>query len=476
MKRLSSICNGVVPAGTRPRIYLFFLSIPVKLAASALSGIGFVLCSGFCLLAGTAVWVAWFIILLYFCFPQADRLLERHTQWMRPAAITVCLFLLATGLSLAVVIGFNGIDHNSPQNEGSALIEVIDAFENVFAYNDATALTHQAVDNFNNGLNPYQESNIVEAMLRFNGSYDKLTPLRKDVFKEDFPYPARDKIEDYWQEISLTPEIKPQGVVSVYGYPSASFVLPAVFIKAGISDIRLVFLIFTVLTLAVVIWLTPSSKRIVLLLAVLSSLELASSIAAGETGFLYFPLLLLGWVLIKKQWWLSAIFIGMSLAVKQVAWFILPFYLILIWRTAGFRRLCRVALINLIVFSGFNLVYIIDDPGLWVSSILSPMSREMFPLGVGIVTLVTSGLLELDAAQLFTLTECLVWLGCMAWYFNNAGKNPLAGPVLGVIPLFFAWRSLWPYFFYIDIIILGCLLIWKADAGNSAIPASQIKH
>ncbi|MBN1369156.1 MAG: hypothetical protein JW954_02820 [Dehalococcoidaceae bacterium] len=387
---------------------------------------------------------------------------------MRPAAITACLILLVAGLIQAVVIPVTGNDNVPIQNEDSTFTELTEAFKNVFAYNDATALTHQAADNFNNGLNPYRESNIIKAMLRFDGSSDKLTPLRKGVFEDDFPYPALEKIEAYWQDITLTPEITPEAVMSYYGYPAGSFIIPSMFIRAGIEDIRLVFLILTVLALGFVVRFTPSNRRLLLVLAVLSSLELANSIAAGETGFLYFPLMLLGWVLIKKKWWLSALFVGMSLAVKQVTWFILPFYLILTWRTAGFSRLRWSAFISLATFFSFNIVYIIDDPGLWVSSILSPMSRDMFPLGVGFITLVTGGLLKIDAPQIFALVECCVWLGCIAWYLFNASKYPLAGPVLGVLPLFFAWRSLWPYFFYVDIIIFGCVLIWTTN-GNKVI-------
>jgi len=459
---LRSIYQRIAPEGLNPRIYIFFLSIPVKLTASALSGVGFVFNNSFCYIAGTGVWILWFLMLLTFCSAQSERILSRHVNWMRPAAITACIMLLAAGLIQAVVIPVTGNDHFSYQNEDSAFAELTSAFKNVFAYNDATALTHQAADNFNDGLNPYRESNIVEAMLKFDGSSDKLTPLRKGVFEDDFPYPSIEKIETYWQEITLTPELKPDEVVSVYGYPSGSFILPSVLLRAGIGDIRLVFLIFTILALGVVGWLIPANGRVLIVLAVLSSLELANSIAAGETGFLYFPLLLLGWILIKKQWWLSAVFIGAALAVKQVTWFIMPFYLILAWRTAGVRRLSWSALISLVIFLGFNIVYIIDDPGLWASSILSPMSRDMFPLGVGFITLVTGGLSGLDAPQIFTWMECCVWLGCIVWYIFNAAKYPLAGPVLGVLPLFFAWRSLWPYFFYVDIIIFGCFLIWKA--------------
>ena len=45
------------------------------------------------------------------------------------------------------------------------------------------------------------------------------------------------------------------------------------------------------------------------------------------------------------------------------------------------------------------------------------------------------------------------------WYFFKCNRYPEMGLILGVLPLFFAWRSLWGYFFYIDIIILAAIML-----------------
>jgi uncharacterized BrkB/YihY/UPF0761 family membrane protein len=54
--------------------------------------------------------------------------------------------------------------------------------------------------------------------------------------------------------------------------------------------------------------------------------------------------------------------------------------------------------------------------------------------------------------------EIAVFAGAVIWYIRNAKKYPDAGPLLAVLPLFFAWRSLSSYFFYITIIVLACVL------------------
>jgi hypothetical protein len=67
-----------------------------------------------------------------------------------------------------------------------------------------------------------------------------------------------------------------------------------------------------------IIWITPFKYRLFMGISLLISLELWNSLAAGETGFLLFPFLLLGWILPKKNIWVSALCIGLAATVKQV--------------------------------------------------------------------------------------------------------------------------------------------------------------
>jgi uncharacterized membrane protein len=190
----------------------------------------------------------------------------------------------------------------------------------------------------------------------------------------------------------------------------------------------------------------------------LSSLELWNSLASGETGFLLFPFLLLGWVLFKKKPVASAVCIGLAATVKQVAWFFLPFYLILIYRTEGMKKTLQSLSIILLIFISTNLPFIIIDPELWYASLAAPMTGK-FPLGVGIITLVTSGLINIQSSMVFNVIEGLVFIAGIVWYYRHCNSYPQAGPLLAVFPLFFAWRSIWPYFFYFDIMIIASIII-----------------
>jgi hypothetical protein len=73
--------------------------------------------------------------------------------------------------------------------------------------------------------------------------------------------------------------------------------------------------------------------------------------------------------------------------------------------------------------------------------------------------MVTSGLVQIQSPAVFTLMEGIVLGIGLTWYFLNCQRYPHTGPVLTYLPLFFAWRSLWSYFFYVDIIVLAAVII-----------------
>jgi hypothetical protein len=441
-----------------PRILLFFIAVIVKLLASALSAIGFVWNNSALLVTGTVIWIIWLAILFMVAIPQTDRLMRNQMHWLKPAARAIFTVIFVLGIVLLITLTSYGLGVFQINNLGEKQAQLITSFENVFAYNDATALCHQATENLIEGNNPYATANIVSAMKQYNGSYDKSTPLREGKFSKIFPYPTAQELELLWLEALKTPEQVPVELESKLGYPAGCFLLPAPFLLLGIEDIRIVYLILILPTLIYVTCKMPINMRLLFIGAVLVSLELWNSVAAGETGSLYFPFLLLAWILPRKHLWLSALFMGVAVATKQVSWFLMPFYLVLIFRTMGLRRMLSVLAIVTFVFFLANSPFIIRDPGLWLNSLMAPMTDNLFPLGVGVVTLVTSGILDIQSSLVFSILEVIIGIFVIVWYYRNCIHYPHVGPLLAILPLFFAWRSLWPYFFYFDIIILAAVL------------------
>ena len=111
------------------------------------------------------------------------------------------------------------------------------------------------------------------------------------------------------------------------------------------------------------------------------------------------------------------------------------------------------------VFAAANAWFFFADPGLWFSSIFAPVAGKMFPLGVGLISIVTGGLVVVESPTIFSIMEFGVFALAIVWYWFNCRHYPDTAPLLSVLPLFFAWRSLWGYFYYIDIIVLAAVLI-----------------
>ena len=455
-----------------PRLLLFFIVIIVKIVASVLSAIGFVLNNAALLIAGTVAWLGYFTVLFMVAVPTADRLLQKYARFLKNTALTIVIVILTVGIVLTLImvtVGLTSVQADNPEGIWSQLFV---SFDNVFRYNDATALSHQAAENVLEGKNPYSESNVINAMLEYDGAIDKITPLREGRLADIFPYPDISQLEQLWEDVSATPAVIPPEIESGFNYPAGSFLLPAAFIWMGIGDLRIIYLVLIIPALIYTIWRVRSGLRLLLVGAILVSVELWYSLAAGETGYLYFPFLLMAWVLYKRNLWLSALFMAAAVAIKQVTWFIFPFYLVLVWQTGSDKKALIVFLISVGVFAASNLPFIISDPGLWVNSVMAPMTDDVFPIGVGIITLVTAGVLDIQSSLTFGILELVILLAGLVWYFFNCRRYPHTGLVLAILPLFFAWRSLWGYFFYIDIILLAAVII--NEYGIQSEPESKI--
>jgi hypothetical protein len=442
-----------------PRIRLFFIAIFLKIVASALSAVGFVLVSSAFSVSSTFVWLVFFAVLLLVASPATDIYLKDRMRWLKPAAIAIAIFFCVIGLVLIAIVGTVGLKSIGADKPGGEISQLMTSLDNVFGYNDATALSHQAAVNLLDGKNSYAESNIVTATIEYNGATDKLTPLREGRFADVFPYPTAAQLDRLFREAQKDPSHVPPELESKFNYPAGSFLLPAPFVWMGIGDLRLIFLIFVIPALVYVIFKVPGSYRLFFIAALIASVELWSSLAAGETGFLYFPFLLLAWVLYPRNLWLSALFMAIVIATKQITWFFLPFYLIVVFRTMGWKRMLAALGIIAGVFIAANAWFFAADPALWLSSIFSPITEKMFPLGVGLITLVTGGVLNVQSPLIFNILEYGIFALAIIWYYFNCRRYPDTAPVLSVLPLFFAWRSLWGYFFYIDIIVLAAILI-----------------
>jgi hypothetical protein len=71
----------------------------------------------------------------------------------------------------------------------------------------------------------------------------------------------------------------------------------------------------------------------------------------------------------------------------------------------------------------------------------------MFPAGAGIIALGRHGLPALWPHPVYTFLELAALVACVLYYARTCRRQPDTGLVLGLVPLVFAWRSFFVYFF-----------------------------
>lgn len=317
--------------------------------------------------------------------------------------------------------------------------------------NDGTTLDHYAAQQLVEGHNPYVTTTIVSAM-RYLHQTDptKTTPLHQGAFAS-VPltrYPTNAQITAaFAHETASGPDAERdfEGHVS---YPALA-VLPLVpFVWAGFPSVVPFFALCLLALVALLVLAAPPELRPWMALLALADAPLLDATATGDLDVFYVLLLFVAW-----RWWrrplLSAIFLGLACAAKQIAWFFVPFYAILIWRERGWREaVYRLAGAGA-VFATVNLPFIVNDAHAWLAGVLAPQVDPMFPSGNGLIRLSLAGILPLAPEAVYTM----LWVGafaiCAGWYWRYGRRMPEIGFVLAVLPLFFEWRSLTTYFYFV---------------------------
>lgn len=102
-------------------------------------------------------------------------------------------------------------------------------------------------------------------------------------------------------------------------------------------------------------------------------------IRVGHVDFMALFFLVLSVVLVRKYWRSSLLLLGVSLAIKQVAVFIVPLYLIIAWsRNAPYRwRAVTVSMMLICVIPfAVSLPFLLDQPKAMVTAVLFSVTRD----------------------------------------------------------------------------------------------------
>jgi hypothetical protein len=321
--------------------------------------------------------------------------------------------------------------------------------------NDAVAATECATHLFLQGRNPYVAFNLGDCFARhdLNGLYT--TPLQAGPFAHIRLYPAQSDLLHTFARMQADHVRHPAMFESFFNYPAGAFLLPAPFAALGWTDLSTFNLLWALLAYGVLMRLAPPDWRPWLLVMACANTALWTNLPGGQSNVLDGFLILVGWATWRRSW-LSALLMGVAVATRQDAWLFAPFYLILTgrlfsWRVAGLRLAIIAG-----VFSLINAPFVASSPGNWLHGVLGPLTDPMFPLGGGIIALATSGALPLWPRSVYLGLQLAALVACLVMYVRTCRSQPWTGPVLALVPVLFAWRSLFSYFY----VALPLLCLW----------------
>jgi Glycosyltransferase family 87 len=309
--------------------------------------------------------------------------------------------------------------------------------------NDGTSLDTNAAILLVEGRNPYTDSNIINVVREFPVEAYWTTPLRVGQFANRLEYPTASDFRSVLAtdlKAGSAPEFE-----SRVSYPALSFLTLLPFAWLNIYNVLAFYLLCYIILVAIAWKFVRTELRPWILLLSLANVSMVVSVASGNLDVFNILLIVVAWLLRERGWW-SALFVGLALSSKQIAWFFVPFYAIMIWRQYNFVESARRLSIAVIVALLTNLPFILWNPHAWIAGVMAPMADPMFPQGVGIVGLSATPLLPFLPQLVYNVLELTAILVALIWYWRICKERPEAAMVLAIIPLFFAWRSLSSYF------------------------------
>ena len=310
--------------------------------------------------------------------------------------------------------------------------------------NDGTSLDTNAAILLLEGHNPYTDSNILQIVRRWHIQPNWTTPLRQGIFTNQLDYPTMDQFQSALDSALKTGDTS--AFESKVSYPALSFLTLVPFVAINDYNVQPFYLLcYLLLVFLAWKWARRELRPWVILLAIANVPMLASTMG-GNLDIFYTLLIALAWWLRDRRW-ASALFFGLALASKQIAWYFVPFYFIMNWRLYGFKeavyRLMIAGMLGLLI----NLPFMLWNPQAWLAGILAPVVDPMFPMGVGIVNLSVTHLIPYLPERFYSVLQIVAFLVSITCYWRMSRVRPESAIFFAVLPLFFNWRSLSSYFY-----------------------------
>ncbi|MDQ2952603.1 MAG: hypothetical protein M3R54_10110 [Chloroflexota bacterium] len=320
-------------------------------------------------------------------------------------------------------------------------------------HNDAIALNDCAARLVLDGKDPYATLDIFSCYGALGIGADRTTPLRLGEFADITVYPNDEQLDRAWalrQQSGGNVEF-----VTRPSYPALSFLLLVPFVALGI-DSNYLYLGCLLAAMALIVWRASATLRPFVLTGLLGASCLAAFTVGGSADLLYALPLVAAWIWRHRLG--GGVAFGIATAIKQIAWFVAPFYFIAVLATSGWRKAVAQAGVAVAIFAATNLPFVAWHPADWLAGVLTPVVEPMFARGAGIIFLGTNGGLPLLPVSAYFALEAIAMVACLFVAWRTRRSSPELGIALALIPLYFAYRSLFSYFFLIPLFAFAGLV------------------
>jgi len=320
-------------------------------------------------------------------------------------------------------------------------------------HNDAIALNECAARLVLQGRDPYRDLDVFACYQSLGIGPDRTTPLRSGAFSDVAIYPSDDQMDQVWDARASGVGTNEEFVWRP-SYPALSFLFLVPVVALG-WDTNYLYVACLLIAMALVVARAPRTLRPFFFTALFGAASLAAFTVGGSSDLLYALPLVIAWMYRDRKW--AAVPLGIAIATKQIAWFFAPFWIIAVITERGWRAAARDTAIVAGIFVLTNLPFIVHDPHAWLAGILTPLVEPMFARGAGLIFLFTNGGLPLLPTVAYTAAEAMAGIICLVVAWRTRRTSPELGAVLAIVPLFFAWRSLFSYFFLLPLFALAAL-------------------
>ena len=269
----------------------------------------------------------------------------------------------------------------------------------------------------------------------------------------------------------LTPTMS-GGYVNTLGYPSLSFLILVPMVMLHLNPVILTVLFSSLLLFTIGLRYLKSSISYASPLAITISLLNFNVIFFSLNGIndvIWAEFLALAIIFIRRKY-AGGVFFGLSLAYKQVPIFLMPFFMVYLLKTYGWKRMVQFVFSSVVTFLIFNLPFILWSPSTYFSAVLSPETSSLLGIGFGPSQLAFAGYLPFLGEKVFQYTEVAVMIILVLLYYINFQKLKYVLTALPLLFFMFNFRLLENYVLFWPILSLLIIPLIMEDHHSNPEP------